>query len=105
MNLPAPLRRAGLRLRQGWDAWWSGGAGGSSASIMAWDAAKGGDRLKNWWPAPTDFATILSPALLKSRARDAYRNVCWATPRRASAPRSRHLDGRHAHADAGQRRV
>jgi lambda family phage portal protein len=77
MTLPAPLAKLGMLARQTWDLW-SGGAG-SSTSIMAWDGAKTGDRLKNWWPASTDFATILSPQLLKSRARDAFRNICWAT--------------------------
>jgi lambda family phage portal protein len=66
-----------MLLRQTWDLW-SGSAGGSSTSIMAWDASKGGSRLQRWWPPSTDFSTILSPALLKARARDADRNNCWA---------------------------
>jgi lambda family phage portal protein len=78
MNLPAPLRRAGLLLRQSWDMWWSGGPAGSSTGIWAWDASKSGSRLSKWWPPRTDFATILSPAILKARARDADRNNCWA---------------------------
>ena len=76
MNLPAPLTRARMALRQAWDVWT--GAGGSSTSLLAWDAAKGGDRLKRWYPPSTDFAAILSPQLLKARARDADRNNCWA---------------------------
>jgi lambda family phage portal protein len=74
MTLPAPV----ARLVRQMSGWWSGGAGGSSGSIVAWDAAQGG-RLKNWAPTSTDFATILAPALLKARARDAYRNITWAT--------------------------
>jgi lambda family phage portal protein len=78
MNLAAPLRRAGLLLRQSWDMWWSGGPAGSSTGIWAWDASKSGSRLSKWWPPRTDFATILSPAILKARARDADRNNPWA---------------------------
>ncbi len=75
MNLPAPLMRTRMLLRQTWDLWTSGG---SSTSLLAWDAAKGGDRLKRWYPPSTDFAAILGPQLLKSRSRDADRNNCWA---------------------------
>jgi lambda family phage portal protein len=78
MNLPAPLRRAGLAVRQALDMWWSGGPAGSSTGIWAWDASKSGSRLSKWWPPRTDFATILSPAILKARARDADRNNPWA---------------------------
>jgi lambda family phage portal protein len=74
MNLPAPLRRAGLLLRQGWEQWWSGGPAGSSTGIWAFDSAKSGSRLSKWWPPRTDFATILSPAIIKARARDGDRN-------------------------------
>jgi hypothetical protein len=75
MNLPAPLRRAGLAVRQAWDMYWSGGPSGSSTGIWAWDASKSGSRLSKWWPPRTDFATILSPAIIKARgARDADRN-------------------------------
>jgi lambda family phage portal protein len=75
MTLPAPLSRARLLVRQTWDLWTGGG---SSTSLQAWDAAKAGDRLKRWYPPSTDFAAILSPQLLKARARDADRNNCWA---------------------------
>jgi lambda family phage portal protein len=78
MTLPAKFAQTRTWLRQGWDLWWSGGAGGSSTSILAWDASKGGSRLSKWAPPSTDFSTILSPALLKARARDADRNNCWA---------------------------
>jgi lambda family phage portal protein len=78
MNLPASVRRAGLAVRQAWDMWWSGGPAGSSTGIWAWDASKSGSRLSKWWPPRTDFATILSPAILKARARDADRNNPWA---------------------------
>jgi lambda family phage portal protein len=78
MNLTAPLRRAGLAVRQAWDMYWSGGPAGSSVGIWAWDASKSGSRLSKWWPPRTDFATILNPAILKARARDADRNNPWA---------------------------
>jgi hypothetical protein len=65
-------------LRQSWDMWWSGGPAGSSTGIWAWDASKSGTRLSKWWPPRTDFATILSPAILKARARDADRHNPWA---------------------------
>jgi lambda family phage portal protein len=74
MNLPAQLRRAGLAVRQAWDMYWSGGPAGSSTGIWAWDASKSGSRLSKWWPPRTDFSTILSPAILKARARDSFRN-------------------------------
>ncbi len=74
MNLPA-LRRVGLMVRQTWDLWTGGG---SSTSLLAWDAAKGGDRLKKWFPPSTDFASYLGPTLLKARARDAARNNPFA---------------------------
>jgi lambda family phage portal protein len=77
VTLPAPLRRAGLALRQSWDQWWSGGPAGSSTGIWAWDASKSGSRLSKWWPPRTDFSTILSPAILKARARDSFRNNPW----------------------------
>src|SRR5215831_3574825 len=75
MNLPALVARTGILLRQTYDLWTGGG---SSTSLMAWDAAKTGDRLKRWWPPSTDFASYLSPQLLKARARDADRNNPWA---------------------------
>jgi lambda family phage portal protein len=78
MNLPSRIRRAGLALRQSWDMWWSGGPAGSSTGIWAWSGAQSGQRLSKWWPPRTDFATILSPAILKARARDADRNNPWA---------------------------
>jgi lambda family phage portal protein len=78
MNLAAPIRRAGLALRQSWDQWWSGGPAGSSTGIWAFDSAKSGSRLSRWSPPRTDFATILSPAIIKARARDADRNNPWA---------------------------
>jgi hypothetical protein len=34
--------------------------------------------ISKWWPPPTDFSTILAPAILKARARDADRNNPWA---------------------------
>ena len=71
MNLPA-LSRARMVLRQTWDLWT--GSGGSSTSLLAWDGAKAGDRLKRWFPPSTDFAAILSPQLLKARSRDGDRN-------------------------------
>jgi lambda family phage portal protein len=77
MMLPA-LSRIPTLVRQTWDLWWSGGPGGSSTGIWAWDAGKSGSRLSKWWPPRTDFATILNPAILKARARDADRNNPWA---------------------------
>src|SRR5262245_61569051 len=70
MNLLPRLR---LSLRAWQEAWT-----GSSASIVAWDAAKAGSRLSRWVPPSTDFATSLAPALVKSRARDSYRNNSWS---------------------------
>jgi lambda family phage portal protein len=77
MTLPA-LSRIPSLVRQAWDLWWSGGPAGSSTGIWAWDASKSGSRLSKWWPPRTDFATILNPAILKARARDADRNNPWA---------------------------
>ena len=74
MSLPV-LARARLALRQMWDAW--AGPGGASTSILAWDAAKAG-RLSRWVPPSSNFATGLQPAMLKARARDAYRNISHA---------------------------
>jgi lambda family phage portal protein len=78
MNLPAPLRRAGLLVRQTWDLWTGWATGGSSAAVTAWDASKSGNRLSKWVPPSTDFTSYLNPALVRTRARDAYRNNCWA---------------------------
>ena len=75
--MTALLQRARLALRGLWDGW-STGPGGSSTSLVAWDASKGGSRLGRWAPPSTDFANNLQPALLKRRARDAYRNNSWA---------------------------
>jgi lambda family phage portal protein len=78
MNLPRTVARARLLLRETWDLWAGGAGGGSSTSLLAWDAAKAGDRLKRWWPPSTNFASVLTPALLKARARDGDRNNPWA---------------------------
>jgi lambda family phage portal protein len=77
LNLPA-IRRVGMMVRQTWDLWTSSG-GGSSTSLLAWDAAKMGDRLKNWYPPSTNFSSFLSPQLLRNRARDAARNNPFAS--------------------------
>ena len=77
MTVPAPLRRAGLLVRQTWELW-TGSSTASSTALMAWDAAKTGDRLKRWYPPSTDFSSFLNPYLLKWRARDADRNNAWA---------------------------
>jgi lambda family phage portal protein len=74
MNLIARTR---LAIRGAFDAW-SLGPGGSSVSLTAWDASKAGAQLSRWVPPSTDFSTNLTPALLKRRARDAYRNFSWA---------------------------
>jgi lambda family phage portal protein len=71
------LRRAGLLMRQTWDLW-TGGTTASSTALLAWDAAKTGDRLKRWYPPSTDFSAFLNPYLVKWRARDADRNNAWA---------------------------
>ena len=64
-------------MRQTWDLW-TGSTTASSSAMWAWDAAKAGNRLKNWWPPSTDFASYLSPELLRDRARDSYRNSAFA---------------------------
>ncbi|MEZ5398613.1 MAG: phage portal protein [Bryobacteraceae bacterium] len=43
-----------------------------------WDAAGGGNRWANKTAPSTDFASITSPSVLRSRARDSYRNNPWA---------------------------
>jgi lambda family phage portal protein len=43
-----------------------------------WDAAGAGNRLANWGPPSTAFASTLPAPLLKERARDSYRNNPWA---------------------------
>ena len=43
-----------------------------------WDAAGAGNRLANWGPPSTAFASTLPAPMLKERARDAYRNNPWA---------------------------
>jgi lambda family phage portal protein len=73
----ALIQRAKLVLRGALDGW-SLGPGGSSTSLIAWDASKAGSRLGRWAPPSTDFASNLQPALLKRRARDSYRNNPWA---------------------------
>ena len=78
MNLGTTLNRIPQLFRQTWDLWTGSGTGGSSTAVIAWDASKGGDRLSRWYPPTTDFASYLSPALLKHRARDAHRNNPWA---------------------------
>jgi len=45
---------------------------------VLWDAAGGGNRLANWGPPSTIFASTLPAPMLKERARDAYRNNPWA---------------------------
>jgi lambda family phage portal protein len=49
---------------------------GRSAAFF--DAAGAGNRLKNWTPPASDFTATLTPALVRSRSRDAYRNNSWA---------------------------
>ncbi len=71
------IARARSMVRAAMDGW-SLGPGASSSSLVAWDASKGGSRLSRWAPPSTDFASNLQPALLKRRARDAYRNNSWA---------------------------
>ena len=43
-----------------------------------WDAAGAGNRLANWGPPSTAFASTLPAPFVKERARDAYRNNPWA---------------------------
>jgi lambda family phage portal protein len=74
VNLPAPIRTAVTLVRQTWDLW----TGASSTSVLAWKGAQTGDRLSQWYPPALDFASYANPAILRSRARDAYRNNCWA---------------------------
>lgn len=76
MKLPATLTRIPTLVRQTWNLW--SGTGSSSTALLSWDAAKTGDRLGRWIPPSTDFTSYLNPALLRARARDSYRNNCWA---------------------------
>jgi lambda family phage portal protein len=78
MTLPAPIQRAAMLMRQTFDLWWGGGTTASSSAVIAWDASKSGDRLKNWWPPSLDFTSYANPQQLKDRARDADRNNPWA---------------------------
>jgi lambda family phage portal protein len=43
-----------------------------------WDASGGGNRLANWSAPSTAFATTIPAPMLRERARDSYRNNCWA---------------------------
>jgi lambda family phage portal protein len=74
----APIQRARLALRQAWDVWTGNGTGASSTAQIAWDSARYGNRLKNWFAPSTDFVSFLNPATVKNRARDAYRNNALA---------------------------
>jgi lambda family phage portal protein len=71
------LSRARVAIRSMWDAWSSYGT--PSGNLMAWDASKAGSRLSKWVPPSGNFASAyIQPALLRSRSRDAYRNIAWA---------------------------
>jgi lambda family phage portal protein len=48
-----------------------------SRSAVLWDAAGRGNRLSGWSAPSSNFASIVTPAILLQRARDEYRNSGW----------------------------
>ncbi len=75
----ALLTRVQMALRGMRDGWSLGpGASSTSPAGRLGRLRRAGSRLGRWAPPSTDFASNLQPALLKRRARDAYRNNSWA---------------------------